>query len=85
MSLSLLSGMPFSGTARSSQGRAVVGAAKRTLEGEDRSEMIRQEGKASNSSAKGGPAKMAPSPAALNTRVAPERMPKADATGLAGK
>jgi len=42
------------------------GGAKRTLDSEDRSEMIGREGKASESSVEGGPAKMAPSPAALN-------------------
>ena len=46
MSFSLFSGV-LSGTARSRQGRAVVGRGEgRTLDGEDRCEMIAEEGKA---------------------------------------
>ena len=51
------------------KGAPLLGAAKRTLDSEDRSGMIAREGKASESSVKGGPAKMAPSPAALNIGV----------------
>jgi hypothetical protein len=48
------------------KGAPVLGAAKRTLESEDRSETIGRQGKAREPLAKGGPAKMAPSLTALN-------------------
>jgi len=59
MSLSLLAGVCFLGTARSCQGRAVVWCG-----GEERWD---KKGKACERLVKGGPAKMAPSRAALDT------------------
>lgn len=65
MSLSLLSGWCLFGRPGAVNG-APLFAAKRTLDSEDRSGTMGQEGKASEPSVKGGSAKMAPSRAALN-------------------
>jgi hypothetical protein len=70
MSLSLFPGWCSFRMARSpqlSRGAPVLGAAKRTLDSEDRSEAIERQRKANEPLAKGGPAKMAPSLTALNT------------------
>jgi hypothetical protein len=64
VSLSLFSGV-LSGTARSRQGRAVVERAKRTLDGEDRSEMIAEEGKAGRKIGERWSAILGPSAAAF--------------------
>src|ERR1035437_9060897 len=47
------------------KGAPLLGAAKRTLDGEDRSEMIAEEGKAGERSAKGGPPFWYPRPPPL--------------------
>jgi hypothetical protein len=63
-----LSGMCFSSERPGVvKGAPLLGAAKRTLDNEDRPKTIGQEEKASENSVNGGPAKVAPSPAALNT------------------
>src|SRR5450756_1761886 len=49
------------------KGAPLLGAAKRTLDGEDRSEMIAEEGKAGERSAKGGPPFWCPRPPPLTT------------------
>ena len=50
------------------KGAPLLGAAKRTLDGEDRSEMITEEGKAGRTFGEKWSAILVPSPAASNTR-----------------
>ena len=51
------------------KGAPLLGAAKRTLDGEDRSEMIAEEGKAGRNVGERWSAKRVPSPAASNTMI----------------
>jgi hypothetical protein len=49
------------------KGAPLLGAAMRTLDGEDRSNMIKEKGKAGEELTKGGPAILAPLPGASDT------------------
>ena len=68
MSLSLLSRKGCSERPGAVKGAPLLGAAQRTLDGEDRSEMIAEEGKAGRKVGATWAAKMVPSPAASNTQ-----------------
>ena len=65
MSLSLFSEV-FSGTVLAVKGAPLLGAAKRTLDGEDRSEMIAEEGKPGRKTGERWSAILVPSPTASN-------------------
>jgi hypothetical protein len=69
MSLSLLSRRCCSERPGAVKGAPLLGAAKRTLDGEDRSETIAEEGKAGRKIGETWSAKMVPSPTASNTRA----------------
>jgi hypothetical protein len=68
MSLSLLSRRCCSERPGAVKGAPLLGAAERTLDGEDRSEMIAEEGKAGRNIGETWAAKMVPSPTASNRR-----------------
>jgi len=72
VSLSLFSEV-LSGTAGAVKGAPLLGAAKRTLDGEDRSEMIAEEGKAGRKIGEKWSAILVPSPAASDRN--PEKTP----------
>ena len=69
MSLSLLSRRCCSERPGAVKGAPLLGAAQRTLDGEDRSEMIAEEGKAGRNIGETWAAKMVPSPTASNKSV----------------
>ena len=71
MSLSLLSRKVLSERPGAVKGAPLLGAAQRTLDGEDRSEMIAEEGKAGRKVGETWAAKMVPSPTASNTLLLP--------------
>ncbi len=68
-SLSLFSGDSFPERPGAVKGAPLLGAAKRTLDSEDRSEMIAEEGKARRKVGEKWSAKMAPSAAASNKNL----------------
>ena len=67
MSLSLLSRKVLSERPGAVKGAPLLGAAQRTLDGEDRSGMIAEEGKAGRNIGETWAAKMVPSPTASNS------------------
>jgi hypothetical protein len=70
MSLSLVAGRACSERPRAVKGAPLLGAAKRTLDGEDRSKMIEKRERRGEHLTKGGGAIMAPSPGATDTYAA---------------
>src|SRR5712692_5075325 len=67
------------------KGAPLLGAAKRTLDGEDHSEMIAEEGKAGRKVGEKWSAKMVPSPAASNTWFGSTPRQRLDSRGLGGR
>ena len=64
------------------KGAPLLGAAQRTLDGEDRSEMIAEEGKAGRKVGETWAAKMVPSPTASNTSLPPVILPLLQHDGM---